>query len=52
MSAVDRDHLKIFAGRASRDLTDQLCQHLMLPLGQGQTELFPELQEGVPKGPR
>ena len=42
MSAVDRDHLKIFAGRASRDLTDQLCQHLMLPLGQGETELFPD----------
>ena len=42
MSAVDRDHLKIFAGRASCDLTEQLCQHLMLPLGQGETELFPD----------
>ena len=42
MSAVDRDHLKIFSGRASRDLTEQLCQHLMLPIGQGETELFPD----------
>jgi ribose-phosphate pyrophosphokinase len=42
MSAVDRDHLKIFAGRASQDLTDQMCQHLMLPVGQGETELFPD----------
>ena len=42
MSAVDRDHLKIFAGRASNKLTDEMCQHLMLPMGQGQTELFPD----------
>ena len=42
MSAVDRDHLKIFNGRASRELTEQLCQHLMLPIGQGETELFPD----------
>ena len=42
MSAVDRDHLKIFAGRASAKLTDEMCQHLMLPIGQGQTELFPD----------
>ena len=42
MSAVDRDHLKIFAGRASANLTDEMCQHLMLPIGQGQTELFPD----------
>ncbi|HBZ97323.1 MAG: ribose-phosphate pyrophosphokinase [Phycisphaerae bacterium] len=42
MSAVDRDHLKIFAGRASAKLTDEMCKHLMLPIGQGQTELFPD----------
>ena len=42
MSAVDRDHLKIFAGRAGVDLTDALCQHLLLPVGQGETELFPD----------
>ncbi|MCH2148492.1 MAG: ribose-phosphate pyrophosphokinase [Phycisphaerales bacterium] len=42
MSAVDRDHLKIFAGRAGVDLTDALCQHLLLPVGQGDTELFPD----------
>ena len=42
MSAVDRDHLKIFAGRASIDLADAVSQHLMLPTGQGMTELFPD----------
>ena len=42
MSAVDRDHLKIFAGRAGVDLTNALCQHLLLPVGQGETELFPD----------
>jgi ribose-phosphate pyrophosphokinase len=42
MSVVDRDHLKIFAGRASTELTEAMCQHLLLPLGDGQTELFPD----------
>jgi len=42
MSAVDRDHLKIFAGRASTELAETMCQHLLLPLGDGQTELFPD----------
>ena len=42
MSAVDRDHLKIFAGRASIDIAEALSQHLMLPRGQGTTELFPD----------
>ena len=42
MSAVDRDHLKIFAGRASAQLTEEMCKHLMLPLGEGRTELFPD----------
>ncbi|MEE3002124.1 MAG: ribose-phosphate pyrophosphokinase [Planctomycetota bacterium] len=42
MSAVDRDHLKIFAGRASTDIADAVSQHLMLPIGQGTTELFPD----------
>ncbi len=42
MSAVDRDHLKIFAGRASTDIAEAVSQHLMLPTGQGTTELFPD----------
>jgi ribose-phosphate pyrophosphokinase len=42
MSAVDRDHLKIFSGGAGIDLTNALCQHLLLPVGQGETELFPD----------
>ena len=42
MSAVDRDHLKIFAGRASIDIAEAVSQHLMLPRGQGSTELFPD----------
>jgi len=42
MSAVDRDHLKIFAGRASTDIAEAVSQHLLLPTGQGTTELFPD----------
>jgi len=42
MSAADRDHIKIFAGRASRDLAQAMCNHLNLPLGDGHTELFPD----------
>jgi len=42
MSHADRDLLKIFAGRASRGLAEQICRHLDLPLGQGHTDLFPD----------
>ncbi len=42
MSHNDRDELKIFCGRASRDLTENICRHLDLPLGQGHTEMFPD----------
>jgi ribose-phosphate pyrophosphokinase len=42
MSAADRDHLKIFAGRAGRDLAVAMCDHLNLPLAEGQTEVFPD----------
>ncbi len=42
MSAVDRDHLKIFAGRASTDIADAVRRHLMFQTGQGTTELFPD----------
>ena len=39
---VDRDHLKIFAGRAGYELTIDLCDHLDLPIGAAETELFPD----------
>jgi len=42
MSHNDRDELKIFCGRASRDLTENICRYLDLPLGQGHTEMFPD----------
>jgi len=38
----DRDDIKIFAGRASRDLAERICRHLQLPLGQGHTDMFPD----------
>jgi ribose-phosphate pyrophosphokinase len=42
MSNADRDHIKIFCGRASRDLTENICRYLDLPMGQGHTDLFPD----------
>lgn len=42
MSRKDRDALKIFAGTASRALTEQVCAYLELPVAQGHTEVFPD----------
>ena len=42
MSQADRDHIKIFSGRASRQLAEAMCRHLELPMGQGHTEIFPD----------
>ena len=42
MSASDREHLKIFAGRAGRHLAEAMCDHLGLPLGQGSSTTFPD----------
>ena len=42
MSRADMDDLKIFAGRASRDLAERLCRYLDIPLGQGGTVSFPD----------
>jgi ribose-phosphate pyrophosphokinase len=42
MSHADRDHLKIFAGRAGRALAEAMCEHLDLPLANGLTETFPD----------
>jgi ribose-phosphate pyrophosphokinase len=42
MSVADREHLKIFAGRAGKDLAQAMCDHLSLPLADGHTEVFPD----------
>ena len=39
---LDQDHLKIFAGRASKELTQDLCDHLGTPMGNAKSELFPD----------
>ncbi len=42
MSRTDRDLLKIFCGRASRELGQRICDHLELPVGRTHTEMFPD----------
>jgi ribose-phosphate pyrophosphokinase len=42
MSRSDRDYLKIFPGRSSRDLTERMCKYLDLPIGQAHTDVFPD----------
>ncbi|MEM7682170.1 MAG: ribose-phosphate pyrophosphokinase [Planctomycetota bacterium] len=42
MSRDDRDALKVFAGRASRELAERVARYLELPMGQGKVELFPD----------
>jgi ribose-phosphate pyrophosphokinase len=42
MSVVDSDHLKVFAGRAGKDLAATMCEFLEIPLGQGRTDPFPD----------
>lgn len=42
MSRSDQDTLKIFAGRHSIDLTQRICRHLDLPMGQAKTFVFPD----------
>ncbi|MEX0655418.1 MAG: ribose-phosphate pyrophosphokinase, partial [Phycisphaeraceae bacterium] len=42
MSRDDRDSMKLFCGRASRTLTEQICRYLDLPMGQGHTDMFPD----------
>ena len=38
----ENNDLKIFCGRASRELGERICNHLNLPMGQGQTHMFPD----------
>jgi ribose-phosphate pyrophosphokinase len=42
MPIIDTDKLRIFSGRANRELAEKICTYLSLPLGRGQTELFPD----------
>jgi len=42
VSKADRDNIKIFCGRASRSLTERICEYLELPVGQGRTDMFPD----------
>ncbi|MDP7574714.1 MAG: ribose-phosphate pyrophosphokinase-like domain-containing protein, partial [Phycisphaerales bacterium] len=39
---IDHDHLKIFGGRAGHELAGEVCEHLDLPQGVAQTDLFPD----------
>src|SRR5687767_7933026 len=42
MSNLDADKLKVFTGRANPELAQKICSALQIPLGRGQTELFPD----------
>ncbi|MCH2140468.1 MAG: ribose-phosphate pyrophosphokinase [Phycisphaerales bacterium] len=39
---IDHDHLKIFGGRAGRELASEVCAHLDISEGTAQTDLFPD----------
>jgi ribose-phosphate pyrophosphokinase len=42
--SVGNHGLKIFAGRHSRALTERVCAHLNLPMGQARTNVFPDTE--------
>src|SRR5436305_1140472 len=42
MAQADADHLKLFTGRANPLLARKICEYLQIPLGRGDTELFPD----------
>ena len=42
MSHPDANKLKIFAGRNIRDLTESICEHLEIPIGESRTHVFPD----------
>ncbi len=42
MVKTDRDQIRVFAGRASRDLAESICAYMNVPLGQGHTDMFPD----------
>ena len=39
---IDQDHMKVFSGRASRELTEDMCEVVGLTVGKATTELFPD----------
>ncbi|MGC4031066.1 MAG: ribose-phosphate pyrophosphokinase [Tepidisphaeraceae bacterium] len=39
---LDASKIKIFTGRANPDLAEKVCKYLGVPMGQGNTELFPD----------
>ncbi len=42
MSQSDADQLKLFTGRANPALAQKICEYLQIPLGRGETALFPD----------
>ncbi len=42
MSSADRNHLKVFGGSSTRELTAGVCAHLELPVGLGTVTRFPD----------
>ncbi|MEA2709180.1 MAG: ribose-phosphate pyrophosphokinae [Phycisphaerales bacterium] len=42
MAVSDADKLKVFTGRANPKLAADICKRLEIPLGRGQTEMFPD----------
>lgn len=42
MSRSDANELKIFSGRGSKALTERICRHLDLPMGEARTSVFPD----------
>ncbi|MFM1867398.1 MAG: Ribose-phosphate pyrophosphokinae [Planctomycetota bacterium] len=42
MSSADRNHLKVFGGTSTRELTAGVCAHLDLPVGLGTVTRFPD----------
>jgi ribose-phosphate pyrophosphokinase len=42
VSSADRNHLKVFGGSSTRELTAGVCAHLELPVGLGTVTRFPD----------
>jgi len=42
MSRSDANHLKVFSGRHSKELTSRVCAHMDIPLGNAKTHAFPD----------
>ncbi len=42
MNRINQDHLKIFGARSGSSLAGLMAEYLSLPLGQAETELFPD----------